>query len=90
MKYHELHNIQNDIRLDWSYLDNWVKEEQRNGDPIASLIHRLHLQKGHVSLLLTRHSRYDGGFLIALNIFDLFLHFVFVFLNDQKMNEFMK
>merc|ERR1712137_1381324 len=39
--------------MDWSELGRIVKEEKKNGDRIAEIIHKLHLQENHISLLLS-------------------------------------
>ncbi|CAK4521164.1 unnamed protein product [Aphanomyces euteiches] len=38
--------------MDWSDLDDLIKQEQQNGNPVATLIHKLDLAQNRVSVLL--------------------------------------
>jgi hypothetical protein len=42
-----------DAGMDWNHLDHIIKTEQRNGNPIAGMIHGLQLQSNLVQLLLS-------------------------------------
>jgi len=39
-------------RLDWEQLNDYIKEERSNGNPLALMIHKLKLEKGQFSVLL--------------------------------------
>lgn len=39
--------------MNWTQLARVVKEEKKNGNPIAAMIHRLKLETNQVTLLLT-------------------------------------
>jgi len=42
--------------MDWTKLNEIIKEEKKKGDPTANMIHKLHLDKNQVTLYLTNPS----------------------------------
>eukprot|EP00180_Rhodochaete_pulchella_P001957 Plantae.Rhodophyta-Rhodochaete_pulchella.ctg2944.p1 GENE.Plantae.Rhodophyta-Rhodochaete_pulchella.ctg2944~~Plantae.Rhodophyta-Rhodochaete_pulchella.ctg2944.p1 ORF type:complete len:832 (+),score=195.87 Plantae.Rhodophyta-Rhodochaete_pulchella.ctg2944:368-2863(+) len=47
--------------LDWEELDESIKTERDNGNPVAQIIHSLHLEKNSVTLMLAPDEDYDFG-----------------------------
>jgi len=47
--------------LDWDDLARMVKQEKRNGNPIAQIIHSLQLDKNEITLLLNTNALHDVG-----------------------------
>ena len=56
--------------LDWSQLESLVKEEQRNGNAIASIIHRLKLDTNRITLMLSKAPEL-GTYLFSFLLFPL-------------------